>query len=76
MESPLGGLERALIEDFVRGRGYDPHKLHEIAHDERDALLRQASLYASGRLVEVEARSHYLDDVHARVPGSHKTGLD
>ena len=33
---------------------------------ERHALMREASLHASMRLTEVEARAHYVDDLHQK----------
>jgi hypothetical protein len=57
-------LERALIEEFMRARGYDPHKLSELPAQEREALLKEASVYASVKLTEVESRSHFLDEIH------------
>jgi hypothetical protein len=76
LEAPLGGLERALIEEFVRRRGYDPLRLDDLPEDERTNLLKDASVYASGKLMEVESRSRFLDEMHANVPGTHKSGLD
>lgn len=76
VEAPLGELERALIDEFVRARGYDPLKLADLPEEERKTLLKDASVYASGKLMEVEARSHFLDEIHDGVPGVHKAGLD
>jgi hypothetical protein len=76
LEAPLGQLERALIDQFVRARGYDPNNLADLPEDERERLLADASVYASGKLMEVEARSHFLDELHDGTPGVPKTGLD
>ncbi len=64
VQPPLGQLERALIEEFVRTRGYDPSRLGELADQEREKLLSEASSYASAKLMEVEARSHFLEELH------------
>jgi hypothetical protein len=64
LEPPLGQLERALIDEYVRRQGYDPAHLADLPEAERLQLLTDASVYASGRLVEVEARSRYLDEIH------------
>lgn len=64
---PLGQLEQALIDQFVRACGHDPHHLSELSNDERDTVLKRASIYASSRLSEVEARSHFLEEL--RAPG-------
>lgn len=71
---PLGELERALIDQFVRARGYDPAKIDGLAEHEREALLKEAALYASGRLTEIESRSHFLDEMQADVPGIRERG--
>jgi dienelactone hydrolase len=73
---PLGQLERALIDEFVRQRGYDPDRLAALPADEREALLKQASLHASSRMAEVESRSHYIDEVRHGHPPLAKTGLE
>jgi hypothetical protein len=68
VEAPLSQLERALIDEFVRARGYDPLKLADLRDEARERLLTDASVYASGRLMEVEARCHFLDEIHDSRP--------
>jgi len=70
LEVPLGRLERSLIDDFVRARGYDPNTLVDLPENDREKLLADACIYASMRLVEVEARSHFLDKIHDGTAGS------
>ena len=60
MEDPLAELERHLIAAFIAGAGHDPDTLASRHDDEARRLLAEASLYASEKLSEVEARSHYL----------------
>jgi hypothetical protein len=76
VEAPLGQLERALIEEFIRARGYDPARIRDLPASERDALLKGASVYASGRVTEVESRSHFVHDIHDGGPSVVKTGLE
>ena len=64
----LAQLERSLIDDFVRARGYDPNTLIDLPKGDREKLLADASIYASMKLVEVEARSHFLDKIHDGTP--------
>jgi hypothetical protein len=64
LEAPLDQLERALIDEYVRGRGYDPQHLDNLSNDERHDLLADASVYASTKLTEVESRSRYFHDLH------------
>jgi hypothetical protein len=64
LQAPLGDLERALIDTFIHARGFDDETLAQLPLAEHDALLKEASVYASARLAEVEARSHYVDRLH------------
>jgi hypothetical protein len=61
-------LERAFINDYVRGRGQDPVTLRDRDDPEAHLLRAEASTYAAGRLTEMEARAHYVHDLH-RLPG-------
>ena len=63
-EALLSQLERALIDEYVRSRGNHRVKLANLPEEERAKLLREASVYASGKLMEVEARSHLLHEIH------------
>ena len=67
MHEPLAELERELVAAYVAGTGYDLAALR--ARDDADAhrILAQASLYASARLSEVEARLHYLRSIRGEV---------
>jgi hypothetical protein len=61
---PVAGLERAFIAEFLERRGYTAATLHDLPESEADALMKQASVYASAKLSEVEARAHYVHDIH------------
>jgi hypothetical protein len=72
--TPLSRLELSLIDEYVRMHGHDPVRLVDLPAGERDALLREASLYASGKLCEVETRSHFVHELHdaiGNVPKPH-----
>ena len=58
IEDPNADLERALIEDFIRARGYDPARLNELPDEQRRRLRGDASAHAAARLTEMEARAH------------------
>ena len=62
--APLAELEQALIEAFIAGRGFDARTLADLPKPAREALLKEASTHASAKLAEVEARSHYLHEIH------------
>jgi hypothetical protein len=64
IEDRTAHLEQAFIDEFIRLRGRDPAKLHDLAAAERDDLLRHAAAYASAKLAEVESRAHYVHELH------------
>jgi hypothetical protein len=76
MHAQFEQLEQALIAEFLQRRGYDRHALDQLLPADRDALLKEASVYASSRLAEVESRSHLLREMHGGVPGKSKSGLE
>jgi hypothetical protein len=61
---PNAGLERAMIEEFIRRRGYDPARLEQLPEDVRMRVQAEASTHAAARLAEMEARAHYVHDLH------------
>jgi hypothetical protein len=66
-------LERALIDEFLRTHGYDAANVSGLPNAELELLMKQACTYASGKLAEVEARAHFLHDIHGGVEDVHKT---
>lgn len=63
-DDPLAQLERAFIAEYLHDRGLTLAALQELPEEQANALLREASLSASGRLSEVESRAHFVDDLH------------
>jgi len=59
-------LELALIEEYLHERGHELKELPALSYAERQQLLHDASIYAAGKLAEVEARAHYVEDLHRR----------
>jgi hypothetical protein len=66
MQEPLAELERLIIDDYVRGAGHDPATIHTLSDETSRRVLASASTFASQRLAEVEARSHYLRKLHGQ----------
>jgi hypothetical protein len=64
LQEPLAELERRIIDEYIRQRGHDPEALRASSDPEAHKLLAEASIYASDRLSEVEARSHYVRELH------------
>ena len=60
----LAELERHLMSAYVAGAGQDLETLAARTDDDARRLLVEASRYASAKLTEVEARSHYLHQLH------------
>jgi hypothetical protein len=59
-------LELALIDEYLRERGHNLQELPALDNVERRRLLQDASVYAAGKLAEIEARCHYVEDLHRR----------
>ena len=57
---PLAELERHLITAYLAGAGHSLPELLARTDEEARRLLADASHFASARLSEIEARSHYL----------------
>jgi hypothetical protein len=64
LQDPNGPLESELISEFLRTRGYDLRSLDRLPEDDRRRLLRQASMHAAGKLTEIEARAHFVAELH------------
>jgi len=64
LEEPLAGLERQFIAAYLAEAGFDYHAL-VTQHDEAARrVLAKAALYASERLSEIEARAHFVGELH------------
>jgi hypothetical protein len=66
MEDPEGQLETALIEEFLRARGVDSAALRALPDIEAKRVLSQASVYAAAKLAEIEARAHFVREIHGK----------
>ena len=63
LQDPNALLESGLINEFLRMRGHDLRSLDSLPDDERRRILRQASIHAAGKLTEIEARAHFVDEL-------------
>ena len=61
---PTRELERAYIAEFLARHGQTLDSLRKLSEPAAHDLLKAASIYASGKLTEVESRSHYVGEVH------------
>jgi hypothetical protein len=64
LQDPEGQLERTLIEEFLRARGYSAGQVEALPADQRTQLLKEASIYAAAKLAEVEARARFVHELH------------
>jgi hypothetical protein len=66
MKDPLGELERRIMDEYLRDAGHDPHALRARTDAMARSLLVDAATYAAMRVTEVEARSHYVRNLHGQ----------
>jgi hypothetical protein len=64
MHEPLAELEHQLISAYVAGAGQDLQALLARSDEDAKRLLAEASRFASAKLSEIEARSHYVHHLH------------
>ncbi len=56
-EGPETALERHLVADFLREKGYRLEDLHKLPPEKVKALMQEACRYASLKLADIEAKS-------------------
>jgi hypothetical protein len=64
MKDPNALLEKALIEEYLHGKGYSLKKLQELPEDVAKQLMSDASQYASLKLEELVDRAHFVKELH------------
>lgn len=64
-EGPQSALERKLVEEYLTGKGYLREDLKKMPKEEAKQLMAEACMYASGKLAELEAKSHFRDNIRA-----------
>ena len=57
-------LEQSLIREFLAAHGQTRQSIDTMPETDAAALLRAAIEFASLRLAEIQARAHYIDDIH------------
>lgn len=70
MEDPSALLEKALIEDYLRQRGYSLEKLRGLPRKLVRRLMKEASRYASLKLEEIESRARFVEEIHCPASSS------
>jgi hypothetical protein len=69
LEEPQAALERAFIDDYLRTHGHSLSALHFLPAEQAKNILQQAVFYAATRLAELEARAHYVHELHGALGG-------
>jgi hypothetical protein len=64
LQAPDALLETAFIDAFLRTRGHYIISVQLLPEDERKRLLEGASIYAAGKLSEVDARARFVHELH------------
>jgi hypothetical protein len=69
-EGPQSALEKQLVEDYLKSKGYNRQDLHKLPEEQAKELMMEACNYASLKLAELESKSKFRDEI--RAPGEHK----
>jgi len=64
VKAPQSPLERQLINDYLKSKGYTRQDLLTLPLEEARALMTGACTYASLKLAEIEARSQFRKKIH------------
>lgn len=64
LEDPNAMLEKALIEEFLKQKGYTHDDLKKLPAELVEKLMKEASQYASLKMEEVKARAHFVKELH------------
>ena len=57
-------LENALIEEYLKEKGYSHEDLKKLPAELVEKLMKEASQYASLKMEEVQARAHLIKELH------------
>ena len=57
-------LENALIEEYLKEKGYSHEDLKKLPAELVEKLMKEASQFASLKMEEVQARAHFVKELH------------
>ena len=63
-KSPQSALERELIKEYLRDKGYRREDLRKLPKEEAKTIMKAACMYASLKLAEVEAKAGFRQKIH------------
>lgn len=64
-DGPQSDLEKNLIIEFLRGKGFTLKDLERMPKEEAKLLMKEACTYASLKLAEVESRANFREEIRA-----------
>jgi hypothetical protein len=67
-EGPQTTLEKLFFEEYLKEKGLTLEKLRQLPPAEAQKYMREASLYASLKLAEVESRARFHHEIHHDLP--------
>lgn len=56
-------LEKAIIDEYLKCRGYTMGSVNKLPKDEGHRIMVEASTYASGKLAEIESKARYTQNL-------------
>jgi glutathione S-transferase len=56
-------LEKGLIDEYLKNKGYDQGRLKKLPEEEARKLMTEAVIYASGKLTEIETKARYKQKI-------------
>ena len=62
-DGPESTMEKTLLEEYLRSRGYSFKDLCELPEEEAKALMIEACKYASLKLAQVESTAHFREKI-------------
>jgi hypothetical protein len=62
-EGPQSALEKKFVEEYLQSKGYSREALHKLPQEQAKQLMKEACMYASLKLAEVQARSQFRDEI-------------
>ena len=65
-DDPHAALELRFIDEFLGSVGHTRRSAMQLGTSEVSALLKAASEYASLQLADIEAKAHYVSEIHRK----------
>lgn len=64
-EGPQTALEKRLIDEYLRQKGHSFLEVQRMPANQRKTLMREACLYASLKLAEIDSRARFRKQIKA-----------